>query len=155
MAESLADYVRRVMSEKGLTYREVQARSRNGITTGGVNDIVQGKTKNPGIHTLSALARGLGVPEEEVISIALGKDPEGNPDFKNWKFASLFDDAEQLTPEQMARFEILMEMARREVQRMLQEQEQKQAQESPRKARRLPEVVKAVEASQGKAKKRA
>lgn len=153
MAESLADYVRRVMSEKGLTYREVQARSRNGITTGGVSDIVQGNTKNPGIHTLSALARGLGVPEEEIISVARGKDPEGNPDFKKWKFAALFDEAKQLTPEQMARFEIIMEMARREVQRML--QEQKQEQELPRKTRRVPDVAKVIGASQGKEKKRA
>lgn len=154
MAESLADYVRRVMSEKGLTYREVQARSRNGITTGGVSDIVQGKTKNPGIHTLSALARGLGVPEEEIISVARGKDPEGDPDFKNWKFASLFDEAQQLTPEQMRDFEILMEIARREVQRMIQEQEQ--AKESPRKPpRRGPVVVKGVDVGEEKGKKRA
>ena len=152
MAESLADYVRRVMSEKGLTYREVQARSRNSITTGGVSDIVQGKTKNPGIHTLSALARGLGVPEEEIIAVARGKDPEGNPDFKKWKFASLFDEAEQLTPEQMAKFEILMEMARREVQRMLQEQAEK---EPPRKPKRVPEGAAVIDTTRGKEKKRA
>jgi transcriptional regulator with XRE-family HTH domain len=151
VAESLADYVRRVMSEKGLTYREVQARSRNGITTGGVSDIVQGKTKNPGIHTLSALARGLGVPEEEIISVARGKDPEGDPDFKNWKFASLFDDAQQLTPEQMKDFEVLMEIARREVQRMIQEQEK----ELPRKPRRPPPAPKAADVPEEKVKRRA
>lgn len=151
MAESLADYVRRVMSEKGLTYREVQARSRNAITTGGVNDIVQGKTKNPGIHTLTALARGLGVPEEEVISVARGKDPEGDPNFKNWKYAALFDDASQLTPEQMEKFENLMEIARREVTRMLEEQER----QAPRKQRKVQVVIKGDGITQEKEKKRA
>jgi transcriptional regulator with XRE-family HTH domain len=149
--EALSDYVRRIAFEKRLSYREIAKRTGQRISHGTVSDIINRRSKDIKAETLKALAVGLGVPEEEVFAIARGKDPEGNPNFKKWKFAALFDEAEQLTPEQMAKFEILMEMARREVQRMLQEQ----AKESPPKQRRAPDTAKVIDASQVKEKKRA
>lgn len=156
--EDLADYVRRIRQEKGLSVQEVEniaRRAGHKISRSYVSQIENRYILSVTAAKLQALAKGLGVPEDEVFAVARGKNPAEESDFKKWKFASLFDEAEQLSPEQMAKFEIIMEMARREVQRMLQEQEQKQEQESPRKARRMPDVVKAVDASQGKAKKRA
>ena len=51
----------------------------------------------------------------------------------------------------MKDFEVLMEIARREVQRMIQEQEK----ESPRKPRRPPLPPKAVDVPEEKVKRRA
>jgi hypothetical protein len=72
----------------------------------------------------------LGVPEEEVFAAYSGKKPvTDSAEYKNWRYAALFDDAQKLTPEQMTKFDTIMDIARREVERMLQEQ----ANESPRK----------------------
>ena len=70
--ESLAQYVKRVMKEKGLSSRDVQARSGNKIADSYVNKITSGKTKNPSISKTQALAVGLGVDEDEVFKIARG-----------------------------------------------------------------------------------
>lgn len=140
------------MNEKELNYRQVAERSGGLISHTTVFDVVNLRSKDVKAKTLRGLAKGLGVSEDEIFSVTRGKSPTDNPDFKKWKFASLFDEAEQLTPEQMAKFEILMEMARREVQRMLQEQAEK---EPPRKPRRVPEVRAVIDTTQGKEKKRA
>lgn len=135
-----------------MNYRQVADRSGGLISHTTVFDVVNLRSKDVKAKTLRGLAKGLGVSEDEIFSVTRGKSPADNPEFKKWKFASLFDEAEQLTPEQMAKFEILMEMARREVQRMLQEQAEK---DPPRKPRRVPEGTVVIDATQGKEKKRA
>ncbi len=103
--ETLPDYVRRIRIEKSLSTVDVERQSGNRISDSYVTRIENGY-----------------VTEDEIFAVARGKSPTEDPDYKNWKFASLFDDAQKLTPEQMREFEHLMEIARREVQRMLQEQ---------------------------------
>jgi transcriptional regulator with XRE-family HTH domain len=150
--ESLAEFVRRVRNEKRLSLNDVQRQSGNQIANSYVSRIENGIVTNVTPEKLKALAKGLQVSEEEIFAVVRGKSPADNPNFKKWKFASLFDEAEQLTPEQMVRFEILMEMARREVQRMLQEQAER---EPPRKLKRVPEGAVVIDTTQGKEKKRA
>lgn len=70
--ESLAAYVKRIMKEKGLSSRDVQARSGKKIADSYVNKITSGKTKNPSISKTQALAIGLGVDEDEVFKVARG-----------------------------------------------------------------------------------
>lgn len=127
--EPLADYVRRQIRDKDLSYRQVAQRSGGEISHATVSDIINGRITNPSTNTLVALSKGLGVPVEEIFAVARGKSPTEDPEYRNWKYAALFDDAKKLTPEQMAKFETIMEIARREVERMLQEQ----ANESSRK----------------------
>lgn len=153
--EDLADYVRRIRAEKKLSLNDVTRQSGNLISRGYISQIENRYIVSVTANKLQALAKGLGVSEDEIFAVARGKDPEGNPDFKKWKFAALFDEAEQLTPEQMARFEIIMEMARREVQRMIQEQDQQEQQDAPRRARRVPDITTVINAAQGEKKKRA
>jgi len=70
--EELSRYVKQVMSEKKLSLRDVQKRSGDRITQGYVGALVKGKYGNPTIQKLKALARGLGVDEEEVFRAARG-----------------------------------------------------------------------------------
>ena len=73
--ETLSDYVRRIMSEKRLTLREVARRSGSNITQGYVGGIVQGIHTNPSVEKLKALAAGLGVDENEAFRVARGLAP--------------------------------------------------------------------------------
>ncbi len=78
MNESLSDYTRRVMNEQGLTFKAVEQRSHKLISTGTINDIIQGRNTNPTVTTIKGLASGLGRPPEEVFAIALGKSVSGD-----------------------------------------------------------------------------
>ena len=156
-SETLGDFVRRVRAEKRLSLADVHARAKRAghkIGTTHINRIENGFIEASSVtpKKLIALAAGLGVSEDEVFAVARGKSLAGESDFKKWKFASLFDEAEQLTPEQMAKFEILMEMARREVQRMLREQAEAVP---PPKPKRMPKITRVIGATQEKEKKRA
>ena len=72
-ARTLADFVRGVMEEKRLSLQDVSDRSRGTIPKPTVNDIKNGKTANPTVETLKALAKGLGVSEEEIFAYARGR----------------------------------------------------------------------------------
>jgi transcriptional regulator with XRE-family HTH domain len=139
------------MNEKELNYRQVAERSGGLISHTTVFDVVNLRSKDVKAKTLRGLAKGLGVSEDEIFSVARGKSPAEDPDYKNWRYASLFDDAKKLTPEQMRDFETIMEIARREVTRMLQEQER----ESPRKRKGVTVIIEDEDVSRAKAKKRA
>jgi transcriptional regulator with XRE-family HTH domain len=70
--ETLAEYVKRIMDEKGLSSRDVRARSGRRIADSYINKIVNGITTNPSIDKTKALAEGLGVDEDEVFKVARG-----------------------------------------------------------------------------------
>jgi transcriptional regulator with XRE-family HTH domain len=74
--ESLADYVRGARSRARLSLLDVERQSaRSGYKIAGsyVSRIENGIARNPSKDKLVGLARGLGVPEEEVFAIARGK----------------------------------------------------------------------------------
>ncbi len=70
--ETLAQYVSRIMREKGLKHNEVKRMSGGRITDGYVRGIMTGKARNPSVDKLKALGRGLGVSEEEIFKVARG-----------------------------------------------------------------------------------
>src|SRR5919206_2156312 len=73
--EDLADYLRRVRNEKGMSQRDVEIKSGNRISKGYIGQIenreVLGHSVTP--QKLQALAVGLGVSEDEVFAVARGK----------------------------------------------------------------------------------
>ena len=80
----LAEYVKRVMEEKGLSALAVERKSSNKITDGHVKNILSGKTTNPTLKILLGLAEGLDVDPYEVFGTAAQippfKDDQGwNP----------------------------------------------------------------------------
>jgi transcriptional regulator with XRE-family HTH domain len=70
--ESLAQYVKRVMKEKRLSLNDVELMSGRRITDAYVGSIITGRAKNLTVEKLQALARGLGVDEEDVFCVARG-----------------------------------------------------------------------------------
>jgi transcriptional regulator with XRE-family HTH domain len=70
--EDLGQYVRRILEQKRLSFRDVQKRSGGRITQGYVGAIVSGRHANPSVEKLKALAQGLGEPEEDVFRVARG-----------------------------------------------------------------------------------
>lgn len=95
--EDLADYVRRTRSEKEMSLRDVEVRSGHSISKGYVgqieNRVVLGQSVTP--QKLRALARGLGVSEDEIFAIARGK-PVGELDDLR---VSFFGGGQDLTQE--------------------------------------------------------
>jgi len=75
--ETLAQYVCRVVKERGLKHQQVREMSGRKITDGYVRGIMTGKAKNPSVDKLKALARGLGVSEDEIFRVARGVPVEG------------------------------------------------------------------------------
>lgn len=70
--ETLAEYVTRIINEKGLKHQEVRKLSGGKITDGYVRAIMTGTADNLSVAKLKALARGLGVPEDDVFRVARG-----------------------------------------------------------------------------------
>lgn len=70
---SLQDYLKQKMREKGLTAKEIEKRSDGGITDSYISKLLRGRTKKPSIPKLKALAKGLGVDENEVFAAAGGE----------------------------------------------------------------------------------
>lgn len=68
----LKSYVKRILKQKRMTLRDVQLRSGGAITQAYVGAIVQGIHSNPTVEKLKALARGLGVDEDELFRAARG-----------------------------------------------------------------------------------
>jgi transcriptional regulator with XRE-family HTH domain len=125
--ESLADYVRRIRNEKRLSTGDVHLRSSHipdqRIAKSHISRIENGISKNPTTETLRALAKGLDVSEDEIFAIARGKAPRTEEELRQWKYAALFDSAKKLTPEQVVKFEAVMEYVEHQVAQMLKEQE--------------------------------
>ena len=81
---TLAEYVDRIMKERGLSAYEVEKRSGNQIADSYVVRIRQGKSKRPSVPKLKGLAKGLGVDYNELLEVAGGSQPA-----KGWTAESL------------------------------------------------------------------
>ncbi len=78
--ETLGQYVKRIMSEKQLTLKEVEARSGRKIGDAYVAHIVRGAARNLSVDKLKALAVGLGEPEDTIFKVARGVPFDGAQD---------------------------------------------------------------------------
>ncbi len=82
MVETLGEYVRRTRTEKNLSTSDVQARSMNSISDAYISQIENGNVKNVSPEKLRALAKGLGVVEDEVFRVARGLAPASTDVFE-------------------------------------------------------------------------
>ncbi len=75
---TLADYVSRIRQEKRLSLNDVVRQSGNQIANSHVSRIENGLTTNVTTDKLRALAKGLGVSEDEIFAVARGKSVSGD-----------------------------------------------------------------------------
>lgn len=73
----LAVYVATVLKDKRITLHDVQVMSGWTITDAYVGSIIRGRARNPSVEKLQALARGLGIDEDEIFRVARGLAPIG------------------------------------------------------------------------------
>lgn len=122
--ESLSDFVRRVRNERGYSLDKVQQLSLNTINASYVSRIENGQVLQESITAkkLRALAKGLGVSEEEVFAVARGKslDESETVDAEMALFASR---VKKLTPQQKRDFQIAWQMAKDYLDRLEREKE--------------------------------
>lgn len=117
----LSEYVRGVMLENGLSAQnvaDIAKRKRYEIGRATVSQIVNGKTPNPGIHTLDALAAGIDRPLEVLLAKALER-PIGEAPMPN-DFTTLADLYKQLpSAEQRGVKRYYLQALEREMRRIL------------------------------------
>lgn len=69
---NLSTFIKQIMAARGFSYRDIEARSGGRISHGYVNSLVRGTHKNPTVEKISALAKGLGVPEDTLTKVVKG-----------------------------------------------------------------------------------
>lgn len=116
--EDLADYLRRVRNEKGVSQRDVEVKSGNRISKGYIGQIenreVLGHSVTP--QKLQALAVGLGVSEDEIFAVARGK-PLSQPEVFDSEIYVMFRGFDELSDEDKADLLGTIRMLAAEVQR--------------------------------------
>ncbi|MBK8810687.1 MAG: helix-turn-helix domain-containing protein [Acidobacteria bacterium] len=123
VTENLAEFVRRVRNEKGLSTPDVERLSGNRITDGYVSRIENNGVRNVSPEKLSALAKGLGVTEEEVFAAARGKTPNRHV-ITDEKFELLSLKFGTLDGRQKAKAEVLIDVLERELERLSNEKQE-------------------------------
>jgi transcriptional regulator with XRE-family HTH domain len=76
MTETLSEFLKRVMKQKGLTLRDVEQNCCKKITNSYISRVINGKVQNLTLETIVALAEGFDVDPHEIFAAAYGKPPQ-------------------------------------------------------------------------------
>lgn len=117
----LSSYIREIMTQKGLSLRDIEIRSAANITDGYVADILRGNAANPSAEKIKVLAGALGVDAHTLFEVVCGpfepgtSDPTGEGMTDTLEFLEtmqkvaastelmkIVDEATQLVPEERA-----------------------------------------------------
>jgi transcriptional regulator with XRE-family HTH domain len=115
--ESLGNYVSRILKEKGLSITDVKERSGGRISEGYICGISKGKVGGLTLGKLLALARGLGVAEEEIVAVAIGTSIKDHNGFRESEFAMLYERYKELSDDDKREVLMLLDMIDREIER--------------------------------------
>jgi transcriptional regulator with XRE-family HTH domain len=154
--EAFANYVRDQMrkGERDWSTHEVARRATGAgfrLSSGTVSNILNCRVKDVSEDKLRALAKVFGVPEAEVFGAYHGTTAADEQVIRNQRLAALAEDAEKLSPEDIPKFEALMDYVHTTVRQMLKERER----DSPPKPRRARKVIYGDGTIQAAEKKRA
>ncbi|MGH9840071.1 MAG: helix-turn-helix domain-containing protein [Blastocatellia bacterium] len=112
--ETLAQFVRRNLREKGLSYAGVQRRAGGAISKGYICDIGNGLEVSLTVKKLQALARGLDVPEDEIFTIARGA-AFNQRNLDTSRFALMYFRYHRLPEEDRQAVDLLLDAVDREI----------------------------------------
>jgi transcriptional regulator with XRE-family HTH domain len=76
MTETLSEFLKRVMKQKGLSLRDVEQNCAKKITNSYISRVINGKVQNLTLETIVALADGFDVDPHEIFAVAYGKPPQ-------------------------------------------------------------------------------
>lgn len=116
--EDLSEYVRRIRAAKDLSTTDVENNSGRKISDAYVTQIENRRVKNVSPEKLKALAKGLGITEDEIFAVARGQAPEDSEKFKDSRFALLSLKFDKIPPDQRVNVEALIELLDRELDRL-------------------------------------
>ena len=97
-AEPLDAYIRRIRKEKGLSLNDVARNSRGQVSNAYVSQLENGHVLKPSVKKLGALARGIGVPESELLARAGGRVQENSDEFQQALLDMLQEEWNLATP---------------------------------------------------------
>lgn len=135
--ESLGDYVQRIRNERNLSLMDVSRRSGGLIANAHISRIENGWVKSVGIEKLRALAKGLGVPEDEIFAVARGKTVSGDIEVEEAKLLEYFRGLPPESRDVLLAYAEMMHMRNSAI------------------GRRVPSVIKGADAQRERVKKRA
>lgn len=140
--QHFAEYVYSQMNkgERSWSTHEVERRATAAgrkISRATVSNILNCRVKDVSEVHLETLAIVFGVPPAEVFAAYRGTTHEHSGIIRHERLAALAVDAEKLSPEDIPKFEALMDYVQTTVRQMLKEREQ----DSPRKPRRGARVI--------------
>jgi len=115
--ETLQDYVLRVRNEKNLSTTDVQNNSNRKISSSYITRIENEPNKKVSPEKLQALAKGLGVPEYEILEVAGFTAPSANPVLD--EALGFFSGFEELDEEDREDFKPTLVMIANEIRRKL------------------------------------
>lgn len=119
---ALAEYVRKAMMEDGLSVYAVEKEIRRRRGTMGkstVDQILQGKIKNPGIYTLRQLSWGIFRPLDDILDIALGRASGEATGFTKSELGNIYELGKTLPLPEQRMFKRFIKMLVNEMQRVL------------------------------------
>lgn len=122
MRETLQEYVRRVMLEKGLSGYTVERDSGSQISQSQVNRIQNGEVSNPSATKLKALAKGLSVSESELFAVARGITEDAGV-IAHERLQTIGFAYENMPKKKKAKADYLIDMLEREIARIENEPE--------------------------------
>jgi transcriptional regulator with XRE-family HTH domain len=101
--ENLSDFIRRIRREKELPLEQVVRNSGNLIAGSYINRIENGLVANPSTAKLKAIAKGLGISDEEIFAVARGKALD-ETSLESANLRAFLADVERLNPVDKAYF---------------------------------------------------
>lgn len=116
--EKLADYVRRKLNDKEITYREFERRAGGIITKSALSRVLNDGLENVSMKVIAGIAQGLNEPVENVFRVAIAPyapPPELGGDDND--FAALFYKYNRLSEEDKEDMRIFLEVVDNEIER--------------------------------------
>lgn len=115
--ERLSKYVCRILKKKRLSLSDVERMAGGEISDSYICAIVKGRIGDLTVGKLMALARGLGVAEEEIIDVVRGAARNAGNGFQQSEFAMLFNKYKELSDEDKREMLVLLDVIDREIER--------------------------------------
>ncbi len=113
--KTLREYVRRLLDERGLSFKDVAMRSQGRISHSYVHQIAGGQTKNLTVEKIRGLAAGLSVTEEEVFNAVCCTTDSDTAAFRRSNLANIYRRYEELSQTGKRELKPLLEMLDREI----------------------------------------